>query len=244
MDLLYVVGGGSRHNNAELRYSLRSIEKNCTGYDRVFIVGQKPDFVTNVEFYPCDDPYDCTHKNMMHKILYMCHNSDISEDFVMQGDDHFYVKPYDFRFIRLYEKGDLPIAFKPNEYAPKYRTSMIDTRKLLMFKGYPCRNGSQHCGMWFKKSLFLEIEDELLQPSFAFPYGIESSTIMINAMAKHFSMPIYYREDRKVRHFANEQELLSKIGDNFCFSIYDAAFDDGIGEILDRWFPNKSRWEI
>ena len=69
MDLLYVVGGGSKHNNAELRYSLRSIEKNCTGYDRVFIVGQKPEWVTNVEFYPCDDPYDCTHKNMMHKIL-------------------------------------------------------------------------------------------------------------------------------------------------------------------------------
>ena len=44
MDILYVVGTGSKWDNNELRYSLRSIDKYGINIDRVFIVGTKPDF--------------------------------------------------------------------------------------------------------------------------------------------------------------------------------------------------------
>lgn len=244
MDLLYIVGGGSKHDNKELRYSLRSIEKNCTGYERVFVVGQKPEWLTNVEFYPCDDPYNCTHKNMMHKILYACHNTDISENFVMQGDDHFYVRKYDFRDIMPYYKGELPVRFNECEHAPKYRTSMINTRQWLSEHDYPILNGSQHCGMWYNKKLFLAIEEEILRPAFNFPYGLESSTIMAAALNKHLGIPYRYRQDKKIGHFTDELELIARIGDNFCFSIYDSAFLHGIEDILKKFFPNKSSYEI
>lgn len=243
MDLLYLLGSGSKHDNVEIKYSLRSIEKFCKGYDRVFLVGQKPEWITNVEYYYCDDPYDCTHKNMMHKILFACHNTDISEDFVMQGDDHFYVKPYDFNDIKPYEKGELPTKFKEREVAPKYRTSLIDTRKWLISHGYPYMNGSQHCGMPFKKSLFLAIEDELLKPAFKFPYGLESSSIMAAALNKHCGIPYEHWQDRKVKDFTSEEHLKERIGERFCFSIYDGAFRNGIEEILQRWFPDKSKYE-
>jgi len=107
-DQLYVLGGDSKHNDFELRMSLRSIEKYCEGYDRVFIVGRKPTWVCNVEFYPCEDDMGMAHKNILKKIMYACHETDISEWFTLQADDHFYTKPYDFRRVRPYEKGELP----------------------------------------------------------------------------------------------------------------------------------------
>lgn len=243
MDLLYLLGSGSRHNNVELKYSLRSIEMYCTGYKRVFLVGEKPEWITNVEYFPSDDLYDCTHKNMMKKILDACHYTDISEDFVMQGDDHFYVRPYDFSKIVPYEKGELPTQFKDREVAPKYRTSLIDTRNWLISHGYPYMNGSQHCGMWFRKSLFLEIESELLLPAFGFKYGLESSSIMSAALNKHLGIPYEHRKDCKIKDFSSEEHLQERIGDNFCFSIYDGAFNNGIEYILDKWYPKKSKYE-
>lgn len=244
MDILYILGSGSKHKDAEIRYSLRSIEKNCKGYDRVFLVGRKPKWLTGVHYYPCDDPYDCTHKNMMHKIMHICHNSDISDDFVMQGDDHFYVRPYDFADISLYEKGVLPTKFKVDENAPKYRTSLIETRQHLQAHGYPIMNASQHCGQPYKKSLLLQVEEELVTPSFSSQQGFEPSSIMAAALNRHYGIPYEHRKDLKVKYLANEKYLLDRIGDNFCFSIYDAAFIFGIEAILQKWFPIPSRFEI
>lgn len=239
-----MLGTGSKHNNVELMYSLRSIEKNCTGYDRVFLVGQRPDWVTNVEYYYCDDPYGCSHKNMMHKILYACKNTNISNDFVMQADDHFYVKPYDFRDIKPYIRGELPSEYPKGSYMSDYKRSILDTRKWLESHGYPYMNGSCHCGMPFKKDLFLEIEDEMLKPAFDHPYGLESSSIMAAALNKHLGIPYEYKKDVKVKYFTNEENLKEKIGDSFCFSIYDMAFVYGIRNILQKWFPDKSRFEL
>lgn len=244
MDLLYLLGHGSRHDNVEIRYSLRSIEKYCKGYDRVFVVGQCPEWLRNVEYIPCPDDQGYSHKNMMKKILHACKNSDISEDFVMQADDHFYVRPYDFRDIKPYEKGELRSELWHPDRDTVYQQSIVDTRKWLEKHGYPYRNGSQHCGMWFKKSLWLQIEEEMLKPAFIFPYGLESSSIMAAALNKHLGIPYEYRKDCKVGNFGNEDDLKAKIGDNFCFSIYDIAFCSGIERILAKWYPNKSKYEL
>ena len=245
MDLLYILGSGSKHNDTELRYSLRSIQANCTGYNRIWLVGRKPTWMNDrILFVPCDDPYDCTHKNMMHKILKVCHDTDISDDFIMQGDDHFYVKPYDFTHVQPYEKGELPTCFKSPEIAPNYRTSLMDTRNHLIAHGYPYRNASQHCGQPFRKSIILQVESELFTPAFNYPYGLESSSLMAAALVKHAGMQYQYRHDCKFSHFDSEQDLLARIGSDFCFSIYDRAFEFNLESILQKWCPNPSPVEL
>lgn len=251
MDLLYLLGSGSYEGDIELRYSLRSIATNGTGYDRIFLCGCCPDWIDApgkdtqhpLIHIPCDDPYDCTHKNMMHKILYACHHSDISENFIMQGDDHFYVKPYDFSVVKVYEKGDLPTQFKAKEIAPHYRTSLIDTRDFLASRHLPHKNASQHCGQMFKKSLVSFYESQLFTPAFSYPYGLESSSIMAAILVHEGVCDYTYRHDCKFSHFEGEQGLLARIGDDFCFSIYNRAFDFGLKAILQKWFPNPSPWE-
>ena len=243
LDQLYLLGSGSTHDDMELRYSLRSLEKYCKNYGRIFVVGRKPDWLTNVEFLPCEDCYDAAHKNMMNKITYACKETDISEDFVMQADDHFYVRPYDFSDIRLYDKGVIRKDIQEGHAGNPYHASMSDTRFFLRHIGYPYMNSSQHCGMWYKRSLWLSMEDTILREAFDYPYGLENSSLMANAMHQQLHIPFTYRKDCKIADFNGEQDLLNKIDGNFCFSIYDSAFQHAILPILNRWFPTPSKYE-
>lgn len=240
LDQLYVLGNLSKHDDSELRYSLRSLEKYCTGYGRVFVVGWKPDWLKNVVFIPCENDQDAPHKNILKKIQMAVRESDISENFVYQADDHFYVRPYDFRDIGLYEKGRLPVSTTSDD---GYRLSLVDTCHWLGRNGYPAMNCSQHCGFLFNKTVFKLIENELVRQSFAFRYGIEPSSMMAAALRKWRDIPYTHRDDLKIAEFENAKDLRAKIGDNFCFSIYDRAFESGLKRILARWYPKKSKYE-
>jgi hypothetical protein len=240
LDILYVVGDGSLYDDAELRYSLRSIEKNCEGFGRVFIVGKLPRFVKNVVHIPCDDPYDEAHKNIAYKIAHAVHNSNLSEDFAVLSDDHFYVRPYDFRTIAPYCKGDLPVDAKNKS---GYWRSLTDTRRWLTAHGYPAKNGSQHCGHWYKRSLFLQVEKEMLAPGYDFAHGIEPHSVMLNAMRLYLDIKPVERKDIKIIEFKDTADLKAQIGGAFCFSISDSAMACGLKRILGRWYPKKSRWE-
>ena len=48
IDVVIPLGTGSRWQDNELRYCLRSIEKNLSGVNEVVIVGEKPKWLTNV----------------------------------------------------------------------------------------------------------------------------------------------------------------------------------------------------
>ena len=57
MSLPYVIplGNGSLADNLELKFSLRSIEKYVSGISHIVIVGNCPEWLTNVEFQPMKD---------------------------------------------------------------------------------------------------------------------------------------------------------------------------------------------
>ena len=245
MDLLYVVGTGSKHNNIELKYSLRSIEKNCTGYDRIFIAGYKPQFLNdNVIYVPFEDKTNVyKHWNILNGIKTVVDTTDISEYFVLQSDDHFYVRPYNFEEMPLYYKTEL-ISEVPKACGnPRYKTAIVETRRLLERHGLSTLNTSSHCGTLFNKTLFKFMEDNILAEAFSSPWAAEPTCLMQAVMQKSLGMVPVYRRDCKVKEFPNEKALLEKIADNFCFSISDRAFTTGIDKYLEKWFPEKSKYE-
>lgn len=91
MDLVYLVRSGP---NEELRYSLRSIEKNAPGlFRKVWVMGTDlPDWLTGVEFLPIPDG-DHKHETMRRKTLAVCDNPDVTPTFGLMNDDYFLVKP-------------------------------------------------------------------------------------------------------------------------------------------------------
>ena len=77
MDVCYVLGKGSLYDNLEIRLSLRSIEQNGSNIGRVFVVGEKPDWIQSVVHIPFEEKYT-KENNIFGKIITVS-KTDISD---------------------------------------------------------------------------------------------------------------------------------------------------------------------
>jgi len=240
MDILYVIGTGSKWANNEIRYSLRSVAKFGTNVGRIFVCGANPRILSDeVIFVPCDDPYDhCAHKNIMHKIDYVIKNTDISDEFLLSSDDHFFVKPVDFDKYPIYAKGIMPARSKDKS---PYQLSLVETRKLLIDAGLPTLLTNPHCDTHISRDVWQQTA-ALRVAAMSLPHGGEVNCIIGNTMIENGAKPELYR-DVKIGTFSGRAELLEQIGDSHCFSIYDSAIHAGIEEYLLSLFPEPSKYE-
>ena len=107
-DAVYPLGSGSKWNNNELRYSLRSLEKNLVDLRNVYIVGYRPEWLTGAIHIPCDDPLPHNKDgNIIRKILRACQTPGLSEDFLQVSDDQILLRPLSFAELYPYYVVDL-----------------------------------------------------------------------------------------------------------------------------------------
>ncbi|MDB5176647.1 MAG: hypothetical protein JWN75_315 [Candidatus Saccharibacteria bacterium] len=90
MDIVYLIKTDSENDSEELRYSLRSLQNLPHG--KVFMVGEKPDWATNVTFIPVEQSKTKS-ENWAMNLRAAVASSDISDEFVMMNDDFFIMKP-------------------------------------------------------------------------------------------------------------------------------------------------------
>lgn len=88
-DIIYILRNGK---NEELRYSLRSIEKNYP-HKRVIFYGGKPDGIEPDLFVPYTQPGDTKWEKVRNTIELICKNDNLTEDFILFNDDFFIMKP-------------------------------------------------------------------------------------------------------------------------------------------------------
>lgn len=240
MDILYVVGTGSAWKNNELRYSLRSIDKNGVNVGRIFIATETlPKFINPeaVEHICIRDLGKIKHRNIMDKIECVMNYSDIADDFLLSSDDHFYLRETDFDHYPLYHKGEI----QERDENAEYWLSMRDTKHLLQQHGLTTYSTNPHCNTHFNRPMFME-HSTLMKEGKQLRYGAEVNCLMGNLMIAAGVDPVCYN-DIKINSFKNREDLLRQLGDTHCFSIYDSALNCGIKEYLREMFPNKSRWE-
>ena len=89
LDFVYIIKPGEIGN--ELRYSLRSIEKHYPNH-KVWIVGYKPNWVTNVNYLPTEQT-GTKWSNSTNNVIAICNCPEISEDFILMNDDFFCINP-------------------------------------------------------------------------------------------------------------------------------------------------------
>jgi hypothetical protein len=130
MDYVYICRSG---DNDELRYSLRSIEKNMPK-GRVWVVGHRPIWYIG-DFIPVDDiggKFD----NIVNCIKTVSENNDISDNFILMNDDFFALNPIDK--LKNYHGGLLEnkiARYKELRMAPKYIRLLELTLKQLKENG-------------------------------------------------------------------------------------------------------------
>lgn len=232
MDILYILGRGSKHDDMELRLSLRCLEKNARGVDRVFIVGNCPDWVQNVTHIPAEDTWTAEN-NAFQKILKAC-QSDISKEFLLMNDDFFILKPsalpiseygYFVRGFLKYKKEDTP-----------YNRSINKTLDVLAHFGIADPlNFDVHCPIIIQKNKFL------LLNCVAEHFKKEDTGVLCRSLyANLFKCQDLFSEF-KVKDTKIYDDVWREVGPTRCISTSDNC--DNILKRIEEMYSEKSRWE-
>ena len=251
MDILYIVGNGSKCDNLELRCSLRSLDMYGKNIDRVFVVGNCPEWLSDkVIKLPCPDPNPDTispypkNHNIAQKLLYAVDNSDLGDEFLVSMDDHFYVKDTDFNTYPWYIKnsgkwlGELPDAKKKD---PEYTKFVSDCKKVLKELGLPTKYFALHKNMHVLKQAVLEcremIEDLILNNK-----ALEIFILLSNySLANLGILPTMISDNRLtggIDWYKTSPDY------DHSFSTPDFAETSGLYTLVKGRYPNKSKYEI
>ncbi len=155
IDIVYPLGTGSRWHNNEIRFSLRSIEKNLSNYRKVYIIGECPKFLTNVINIPHKETRKIPDYNIMEKILKACKDPRISDPFLFFNDDHYLITPFDaptfphFYYQTLKEKAEARAR-------DSYGLRLTNTLNLLKDQGKPVLHYDTHVPILYHKQPFID----------------------------------------------------------------------------------------
>lgn len=227
IDVVYVLGRGSRWEDNELRYSLRSIEKHLKDFGKVWIVGEKPAWVTNVNHIPATDPYRVPDTNILYKLKIACNNAEISDTFLFMNDDHFLLHNFNTETFPFYYSGTLE-QYTRKRGQDSYGRRCVNSMKWLKMKGYNTLYFDTHYPIRYQKKAFLEIFKDV-EIDRGFGYVIKS----IYANAMNF-------EDQEIMDckFSSPPSI-----GQICFSTYPNPSTE-VRNYLLQTFPDKSKFEI
>lgn len=224
-DALYILGRGSKHDNMELRLSLRTLEANGKNIDRVFIVGNKPEWVQDVIHIPAEDTYQSS-QNHAYKVIVACYRG-ISDNFLLMNDDFFMLKPFDVENYPYYARGELEEYKEPSFY----QKTLNKTREYLIAKGIERPMAfNVHCPIIYNKKNFLTFEGLFHDVKFE-TIGYSWRTLYGNLFVK----------DYKIVNDCKDYDDVFKEYETGCLSTSDNC--EKILAELEKRFPKKSRWE-
>lgn len=223
IDIVYVVGRGSQWNDAELKYSLRSICKHTT-HRNVYVIGHKPSFVTNVIHIPAND-VPRKELSILRKILIACEEEDLTQEFLFMNDDHFFVQDVKIEEYPFYHQDTLAQEIKKRPKCP-YREEIERTERFLGSGLY----FDIHTPIRYDKNLFVEFMEKC-------PWD-RGDMVIKSLYANLLGVKGEYRKDIKL--ISSE---FHRIKDVDCFSVGNRVNFLTLNKYLSALFPDKCRYE-
>lgn len=226
MDVLYCLGTGSLYNNKEIYHSINLL-KRFAKFDRIFVIGEKPDIVPDVDYIyiPFKDTMGRT-RNVFRKICEVCENSDISENFLYMMDDVFILKPIDIEHYPLYHSGQI----KDYQNMTSYLIEMTNTKQFLKQHNKPYLNFGVHCPIIYNKKKILEIDPMYWQ--YVNKYNRELNPRVL--YGNWFEGDKQETKDCKLIRDYPMQELKELLKGKEWFSIGSRSYDGNIKKYLEE----------
>lgn len=209
--------------NEELRYSLRSLSN--IPHDKVWIIGDKPSWVTNVNFVPGNRRGE-RWWNAFDNVK-LAANSGIAEQTLMFNDDFFVMNP-----VGTVPVGWLSIFKAPPKNDSPRRESLRYTERFLASHGIkPMKLYTSHTPLPVEASKLAELMNSIDE-------NIEWPPTWRSLYGNYWQIGGTRIDDVKI--LSNKQEWS---GTDFV-STSDVAFKHGaVGQQIRDRFPNKSRYE-
>lgn len=235
-DIVIPLGARSTQKNQEIRYCLRSIEQHLYGVGNVFIIGERPEWLTNIIHIPfTEDPRNrFRDRNIMLKMAEACKDSRVSDDFLMVHDDHFFLYDHEARAFPYYHCG--PMVPNVGQYAETKRNTIL-ALSIRDDVNYVINNYDCHCPIVFNKEKFMR-SVALVDWSKWYGYCLKTLYCVMNGIEGE------YIDDIKIRVPLKAHEIKEQIAGREWFSIGDRCFKDGgMWDVLNELYPNKSKYE-
>ena len=253
MDVVYIIGTGSKWDNNELRYSLRSIAKFGGNLGEVYIVGDRlPPFIdpSTVRYLHVRDI--TTNKpalNVYYKLCRLFDQTDIKR-FLLSSDDHFLIRPVDLEKWPLFYKGkEMPRETTKGVGDKRYTKTMADTRAFMERQNLDLRYWEGHINKLYTREAWEELhswpmKDDFEGSMFNSRFGLScNSPIAALIYRRHYlDIPTRQRKDIKLKHLDRDEDFASLQGD-IAFSIYNSAIHTGVEDYLRYSFPKRSGFE-
>lgn len=241
VDLLLPLGKGSIFGNQELRLFLRSLERYCTGWNKLWIVGEVVDFVKNSDrvqsVFVREDAGAPKDARIAMKQLAALRQLPIAERVVLMNDDYVFTKPTDLSKINPFRKhATLETGSnRPDEYGKVLK----DTSDRLKNLGLTDYNFDVHMPCLISRKAYIEME----------PHWIDSK----NSKRGFVVRSLYHNVQKTDGEIITDMKIYNSDGgptalerqvqDRWVFSYDDGAFERAVKPYLLKNFPEKSSFE-
>ncbi len=248
MDILYIVGTESRCYDFELKCSLQALEEHGQGVDRVFVVGHCPDWLSDeVIKLPCEDLNQGSNitplkkaQNIAKKVLYAIDNSDISEEFIVSMDDHYYVRDTDFVSYPYYVKLVRQDGLLPQEHTGKtYNDFLADCSGYLKSLLLPTFYFTLHRNMHISRTAVNECRD-IINDCIENDRPFEIFILINNYRFKEGEIMPTFVTDNRINGGLEWWKSSSDVDE--CFSTADFSMGLGLYILMKSKYTGKSKY--
>lgn len=218
------------HNGIELKFMLRSIEKNLTGYKDIYIVGDRlPDWLTNVKQITQGEEAQKSSRNIINKIL--AASRSISDDKFIRWDDDIYLnQPLDVKDIKYWYEGTLSDQIKEHRNNVRYRRYIENTAFKIT-----------------DSALYYDIHVPMIYETkhlgFVKDYSWETNYLSKSLYCHHAGVEGVEVKDVKLKAAAEEKEVREAIEGKMFFCTGPQTMCPLVNDILTELYPNKSKYE-
>jgi hypothetical protein len=257
MDVLYFYK--KTEDDFEIRHSLRSFERYARWARKIWIYGDRPDFLTLdtsvAEHVP--DSFGTAIlgiqppvRNTFLMLFLSSLIPELTPEFVWCSDDHFLLKDYgieEARKVRYLE--DLREVTRP-ALPGLWKEQLWRTHDFLTRLGYPGWNFESHTPIYFTKrrvlNAYCDLRDYVTNDRW---YGLMGASAILNHALKHDGMEIHSIKEEGSRigwhgkvTLTYEDVVRDTAGKTFLY-LGDGILNEVTRRFLSTQFPDRSRFE-
>lgn len=240
VDVVYKVGSKKKwKNKEELKYSIRSVEKNFVNLRNIVIVGTLPDWAKNIKHIEAHDPYIDKDSNIIHKLLMACRDEEVSANFVNMSDDQYFIKSTTYKQLYPYNLNtDLRRMQKMKEVSA-YGKKIKRTVNLLQSQNLPAHNYEGHIPYLINKERYLNILSNYKYDQIG---GLCGNTVYFNNLNDFEEVPVE-RVRAYFRKAAVPSRIKNRVEGKLFLSIQKAALNKDMKDYIQSNFSEKSKYE-
>ena len=234
----------------ELKYSLRSLEKNlCNVEFRVWIVGDWPDWMNPDEAHhlPCTLSGETPRIDIVHKHLAVIENRLIGEEYFWMNDDIYLVNPVQYADMCLnVAVNDLAYTKSRFNRQTLWGSDVLNTYDTLKRAGLPTWNYAAHIPHRFEKQKVMQLIDGFVM----LHNRLDIQILYYNYWFRDFYPYMDTLDLTNNQGFSvNRQDPnTAKLEAQLKVKKYMNNGEGGMGPVLQKYlkrlFPEKSRFEL